>query len=81
MLVSLPVGSLPRPLSGLSLALTSGLRCLEAEATEASSDSLEELEEVTTGLLETTPGGDFQIAAWLLGGSDPGKVGDFFMPG
>ena len=78
MLVSLPVGSLPRPLSGLSLALISGLRCLEAA--EASSDSLEELA-LTTGLLETTPGGDFQMAAWLLGGSVPGKVGDFFMPG
>ena len=78
--MSLPVGSLPRPLSGLSLALTSGLRCLEAEAAEASSDSLEELA-LTTGLLETTPGGDFQMAAWLLGGSVPGKVGDFFMPG
>ena len=77
MLVSLPVGSLPRPLSGLSLALTSGLRCLVAEA---SSDRRPELA-LTTGLLETTPGGDFQMAAWLLGGSVPGKVGDFFMPG
>lgn len=77
MLVSLPVGSLPRPLSGLSLALTSGLRCLEAEA---SSDRRPELA-LTTGLLDITPGGDFQMAAWLLGGSVPGKVGDFFMPG
>ena len=75
--MSLPVGSLPRPLSGLSLALLSGLRCLVAR-----SDSRPDTElELTTGLLDTTPGGDFQMAAWLLEGSGPGKVGDFFMPG
>ena len=59
------MGSLPRPLSGLSRALSAFISCSRPAETE-----------LTNGLLFTAPGGAFHIAAWVI---SPLKVLDFFI--
>ena len=65
------MGSLPRPLSGLSLALSAFISWSRPVETE-----------LTRGLLFTTPGGAFHMAAWLIWLiwlMSPLKVLDFFI--
>ena len=62
------MGSLPRPLSGLSLALS----CLVSSCSRPLDT------ELTSGLL-LTPGGAFHIAGWLISLISPLKVLDFFI--
>ena len=67
--MSLPVGSLPRPLSGLSLALSAFISCSRPAETE-----------LTSGFLFTAPGGAFHMAAWvIISPLTPLKVLDFFI--
>ena len=58
------MGSLPRPLSGLSRAWSAFISCSRPAETE-----------LTSGLLFTGPGGAFHMAAWLISL----KVADFFI--